>query len=129
MAKTLSVILGIVFVVLSLLAFIQNGFIGSSGFFMTGPAYNIMYLIFGIVLLIASGAGEAPSTLWLKIIGVIEILLFINGLFQPNALIGVIPSNGSDMWLNLVLGVILLIGGYSIKGSSMESESNSTQQM
>lgn len=129
MAKTLSVILGIVFVVLSLVAFIQNGFIGSTGFFMTGAAYNIVYLIFGVVLLIASGAGEAPSSLWLKIIGIIEVLLFIDGLFQPNALIGFISANGSDMWLNLVLGVILLIGGYSMKGTSMGTESNPTQQM
>ena len=117
MAKTLAIILGIVFVVLSLVAFVSNPFIGANNsLFATGAIYNIIYLIFGIVLLIAAGAGEASSALWLKIIGILELILFIDGLFQSSALFGFISANMADTWLNLVLGIILILCGYAGKG-------------
>ena len=118
MAKTLAIVLGIVFVVLSLLAFIANPLIGQAGYFFTDVTYDILYLLFGIILLIAAGAGEATSALWLKIIGVVEIVLFLDGLFQSSALFSFIGANYADAWLNLVLGVVLLIGGWMKKSES-----------
>lgn len=119
MAKTLAIIFGIVFVFLSLLAFVVNPLIGANNsLFTTDAIYNIIYLIFGIILLIAAGAGEGLSTLWLKIIGILELILFIDGLFQSGALFGFIGSNMADAWLNLVLGVILILGGYAGKGKA-----------
>ncbi|GEM_PF-6831353 len=117
MAKTLAIILGVVFVVLSLLAFIANPLIGTSGYFVTGVTLDIVYLLFGIILLIAAGAGDAPAALWLKVIGVLSLVLFIDGLFQSSALLGFITANYADAWLNLVLGVVSLGGAY-MKGGS-----------
>ncbi len=126
MAKTLAIILGIVFVVLSLVAFIPNQFIGANNsLFTTDVTYNIMYLIFGIALLIAAGAGEGASALWLKIIGVLELILFIDGLFQSSALFSFIGANMADTWLNLVLGIILVLGGYAKSKGNMGNSQTS----
>jgi hypothetical protein len=70
--------------------------------------------------LIAAGAGEAASSLWLKISGIIYLVLFIDGLFQPTLLLGFVTASPSDTWLHLVLGIALLIAGYAGK-PKMES--------
>ena len=118
MAKKLAMVFGIVFVLVGLLGFISNPIVGSMGFFLTDTIHNIVHLLVGVLLLIGAGMGARSSALWLKIFGVVYLVLFIDGLVQPS-LLGFIAANTADTYLHLVLGIVLLIAGMSSKGNGM----------
>lgn len=112
MAKKLAVIFGIIFVIVGILGYIPNPVIGAEGTFVTDNVHNIVHIVIGIILLIAASRGENASALSLKVFGVIYLILFVNGLISPEELLGFVASNQADTWLHLVLGVVLLIGGF-----------------
>jgi hypothetical protein len=119
MAKKLAVVFGIVFVLVGVLGFFQNPLVGDGKYFHTDTIHNVVHLVIGIVLLIASSMGSRTSALWLKIFGVVYIVLFINGLIsESGTLLGFVASNSHDTWLHLVLGVVLLLVGFTAKDDS-----------
>jgi hypothetical protein len=113
MAKKLAVIFGIIFVIIGLLGFLPgNGIFGhQDAFFLTDGIHDIIHILIGIVLLVASRS-QNISTMWLNIFGVFFLLLFLHGLFTPNQLLGFITQNAHDTWLHLALGIILLVAGF-----------------
>ncbi len=121
MTKKLAVVFGIVFVIVGLLGFIQNPIVGAGAFFHTDAMHNAFHLLVGIVLLIAGANGIKASALWLKIFGIVYLVLFLDGLVQPE-LLGFIEANNADAWLHLVLGVVLLVAGYSSRSDRLISQ-------
>lgn len=113
----MALVFGIIFVLAGLLGFVNNPLIGANGLFMTNGAYNIVMIILGVILLVASRGGQGKSASWLKIIGVLFIIIAVLGfLMHGPMLLGVLAINSMDNWLALVLGVILIIGG--MRGNS-----------
>jgi hypothetical protein len=117
MAKKFAVIFGIVFVIVGILGFIPNPIVGADGIFVTDAIHNIVHLLIGVVLLVAAKSASA-SAMWLKVFGVVYLVLFVDGLIQPNALLGFVTANTADTWLHLVLGVVLLLVGFMAGKSS-----------
>ncbi|MDB5245195.1 MAG: TonB-dependent siderophore receptor [Parcubacteria group bacterium] len=114
MAKKLAVLFGIVFVLVGVLGFIPNPLVGSAGLFQTDVLHNIVHLLIGVVLLIVAMSAPEKSSLWLKVFGVIYLLLAVLGfILIPGGgpLLGLVQMNTADHWLHVVLGVVLLIGG------------------
>jgi hypothetical protein len=123
MAKKLAVIFGIVFALVGILGFFPNSIVGyatstGSPIFLTDVIHNIVHLLIGIILLIAAGKGMRASSMALKVFGVVYIILFIDGLIETNKLLGFITQNSNDTWLHLVLGVVLLVVGFSSASSN-----------
>ncbi len=122
MAKKWAVLFGIVFVIVGLLGFIPNPIVGATGFFQTDMLHNIVHLLVGIVLLFAAKSDSA-SRLWLKIWGIVYLVLFLDGLVQihmnGDKLLGIVTANPADTWLHLVLGIVLVIVGYAGSKSPM----------
>jgi hypothetical protein len=119
MAKKLALVLGIVLVILGVLGYVSNPLIGASGLFETNGLHNLVNLVIGIILLIVAFAAPGKSGLWLKIFGIIYLILVVLGfLMVPSGgmLLGM-ATNVADHWLHLVLGVVLLVGGF-MGGSS-----------
>jgi hypothetical protein len=121
MAKKLAIIFGIIFVLIGLLGFISNPVVGEGQdvIFMTDMMHNLVHLLIGIILIIAGWMGDRPASLWLKIFGVVYLVLFIDGLIQTDNLFGFVMQNGNDTWLHLVFGVVLLVAGFMSRGSDM----------
>ncbi len=114
MAKKLAVLFGIVFVLVGVLGFIPNPIVGSTALFVTDTLHNIVHLLIGVVLLIVAMSAPEKSSLWLKIFGVIYLLLAVLGFIlvpSGGALLGLVMMNTADHWLHVVLGVVLLIAG------------------
>ncbi|CAN5738042.1 hypothetical protein BH11PAT2_BH11PAT2_00220 [soil metagenome] len=114
MAKKLAVLFGIVFVLVGVLGFIPNPLVGSAGLFQTDVLHNIVHVLIGVVLLIVAMSAPEKSSLWLKIFGVIYLLLAVLGfILNPGGgmLLGLVLMNTADHWLHVVLGVVLLIAG------------------
>ncbi|MDB5190288.1 MAG: TonB-dependent siderophore receptor [Parcubacteria group bacterium] len=114
MAKKLAVLFGIVFVLVGILGFIPNPLVGSAGLFQTDVLHNIVHLLIGVVLLIVAMSAPEKSSLWLKVFGVIYLLLAVLGFIlipSGGMLLGLVLMNTADHWLHVVLGVVLLIAG------------------
>ncbi|MDB5260442.1 MAG: hypothetical protein JWN37_673 [Candidatus Nomurabacteria bacterium] len=109
MLKTLSVILGVVFVLVGLLGFVGGlGIVGASGFFQTDHIHDAVHLIIGIVILFAATSSPNSLATWLRTFGVIYLILAVVGLISADGNIFGILANKADVWLHVVLGVILL---------------------
>lgn len=121
MAKTLAMVFGVIFILVGLLGFIDNPLVGAQGIFETDMLHNLVHLLFGLILLVVSMKMAGKSALWLKIIGVVYLLLAILGFMMGDGmLLGLVQANAADHWLHLVLGVVLVLAGFSGKGKVMQ---------
>ena len=117
MAKTLSMVFGIVFILVGLLGFVSNPIVGNMGFFMADTVHNIVHILLGVVLI----AGAKNGAMTMKIVAAIYLLVAILGfLMGPGKLLGLVMVNGADNWLHLVLAVVLF-GASMAGGCSSES--------
>ncbi|MCC2630257.1 MAG: hypothetical protein K0S38_66 [Candidatus Paceibacter sp.] len=115
MAKKWAVFFGIIFMVIGILGFIPtNGIFGKDAIFVTDLRHSIIQLCISIILIIAARSVFA-SVLWLKLWGIFYMVLFINGLFNAEKLLGFITANPNDIWLHFGLGVLLLAAGFMSK--------------
>lgn len=117
MKKTLANVFGVIVILAGLLGFVSNPLIGQDGFFYTNTALNIVYILFGIILLAVGlwAAEQAGSTM--LVIGIIYILLALIGIFTDNVL-GFLSVNTPDNWLHVILGIVLVWAGAA--GEEME---------
>jgi hypothetical protein len=121
MAKKLAVVFGVIFVLVGVLGFIPNPIVGATGLFMTNTLHDLVHLLIGVILLVVAMTAPAKSALWLKIFGVVYLLLVVLGfLLIPSGgmLLGLVTMNMADHFLHLVLGVVLLAAGMMANNSS-----------
>lgn len=115
MAKKSAKVFGIIFLVVGALGFIGNPIVGMGGMFHTNMMHNIVHLALGLILLLTAGT-EMKAKLWLKIVGVIYLLVALLGFMSigdnmTTNLLGLVEINGADNWLHLILGVVLFVLG------------------
>lgn len=117
MAKTLALIFGILYLLIGILGFVPavGGTFGSApsmlmGFASVNLIHNIVHVIIGLVGLSAAGDDER-AVMFCRWFGVILVVLGILGFVSPTGF-GLVPLGGNDIYLHLVSGVILLIGGF-----------------
>ncbi|MDB5194968.1 MAG: hypothetical protein JWO84_152 [Parcubacteria group bacterium] len=118
MAKTLAIVFGIVFVLVGLLGWVPNPLVGANAIFDTNHAHDLVHLVFGLILLAVGFMAPAASSLWLKILGVVYLLIAVLGfLLVPNGgnLLGLVMTNMADHLLHVVLGIVLLVAGFAGK--------------
>ncbi len=123
MAKTLAKVFGVVFLLVGALGFVSNPIVGMMGMFHTNMAHNLVHLLIGVVLLLMAKT-EEKAAMWLKIVGVVYLLVAVLGFMMTTAggtanLLGLVEVNGADNWLHLVLGVVLFFAGFSGKKNAM----------
>jgi hypothetical protein len=132
MAKTISTILGVVFILVGLIGFIVPGFLGTH----LSLAHNLVHIISGAVALYFGLAGTlAGARLFCLVFGAVYLLLGIVGflaggdkqhtiagithsgtdsrLFQ--ALPGTLELATMDHTVHILLGLVFLIGGLITK--------------
>jgi hypothetical protein len=110
-ARLAAIVLGIVFVLIGLLGFFNNPVLG---LFAVNPAHNIVHIVSGVVLL-AGAYSSLGSSMALKIIGIVYVIVAILGFFMVSAdgmLLGFITMNEADKWLHVVLAVVILAAGF-----------------
>ena len=110
-ARLAAIVLGIVFVLIGLLGFFNNPVLG---LFAVNPAHNVVHIVSGVVLL-AGAYSSLGSSVALKIIGIVYVVIAILGFFMVSAdgmLLGFITMNEADKWLHVVLAVVILAAGF-----------------
>jgi hypothetical protein len=132
MAKTLAYVFGVVFVLVGLLGFIPNPLVGMGAMFETDMMHNLVHLLFGVILLVVAWKAAEKSALWLKILGVVYLVLAVLGFLMASEggmLLGLVSTNAADHWLHIVLGIVLVGAGFYAKkgmGSSPMPGANPT---
>lgn len=129
MAKKLAILFGAVFVLVGVLGFIPNPIVGAAGLFQTDALHNIVHLLIGVILLIVAVSAPAKSALWLKIFGVVYLLLVVLGFLlipEGGMLLGLVTMNTADHFLHLVLGIVLLAAAWWANSSSSSMPMAST---
>lgn len=114
MAKTLAIVFGLVFVLVGILGFMGSGIAGPMGIFQTNMLHDLVHLLFGIILLAVAFMAPGSSAKWLKILGVVYLLLAVLGfLLIPSGgmLLGLVLMNSNDHWLHAILGIVLVLAG------------------
>ncbi|MEJ0054089.1 MAG: DUF4383 domain-containing protein [bacterium] len=115
MAKTLAIVFGIVFVLVGLLGFVSNPLVGMGAFFETNALHNVVHLLIGLILLAVAFWSPMQSSMWLKIMGVVYLVIAVLGFLLVSGtgeLFGLVTLNPADHWLHVVLGVVLLAAGF-----------------
>ncbi len=132
MAKTISTILGVVFILVGLVGFIMPGFLGTH----LSLAHNLVHIISGAVALYFGLAGTlAGARLFCLVFGAVYLLLGVVGFVaggpqqhtitgithagQDSRLLAVIPGTlefaTMDHTIHVLLGLVFLIGGLITK--------------
>ena len=115
MAKKLALVFGIVFILVGILGIVGSPIVGATGIFETNSLHDIVHLLVGIVLLAVAVMAPASSAMWLKIFGVVYLVIAVLGfLLVPSGgeLLGLVHTNMSDHVLHVVLAVVLFLAGH-----------------
>lgn len=122
LAKSVTVLFGVVFVLVGVLGFVPAvnvaGPSGTNytlllGIFAINPVHNIIHLASGIAALLAGLYGSgAYSRLYLGVFGVVYALVTVLGiagiLFINGSLLGLVAINGADNILHALITVAVL---------------------
>ncbi|MEI6478876.1 MAG: DUF4383 domain-containing protein, partial [bacterium] len=111
-------VFGIVFVLLGLLGFVSNPIVGNVAIFSANVWHNMIHLLTGIILLAFAFLKPQSSLSAIKTFGVIYLVLTVFGFIlvpTGGSLFGLILLNSADHFLNLLIGVILIIFAYAVE--------------
>jgi threonine/homoserine/homoserine lactone efflux protein len=115
MAKTVTVIFGVILVLLGILGFTSNSLIGANAYFVSDMTHNLMHIVLGGILLAVAFWAAENSMFWLKIIGAVIFLLGLIGVLTvPSAggsLLGIASTNGASDWFHFIFGVVIFAAG------------------
>jgi hypothetical protein len=116
MVKTLGLVMGSLFLIGGVLAFVP-GVIRDNmyfGLFMVNTPHNILHIASGTVFLIASMLGPGPARLWFRIFGATYAALAAIGFVVGTGLIfGFIMSSRFDSWGHAGLALLMLLIGFA----------------
>jgi hypothetical protein len=123
--KTLSIIIGLVFIIVGFLGFTSNPIIGAEehSVFHTDGVHNAVHLISGALFLLFAFAIPARLSAFMKIFGTVYFLLGVLGLImfgttEEGKLLGFLHVNGADNFLHMGLGIIIFLAGRAKPGTA-----------
>ena len=113
MTKTYAKLFGWILIIVGILGFITNPIIGMTGYFHANAAHNVVHLLLGVIFLFAAKT-EEKAALWLKILGVVTIIVAILGFMSgTNTILGFIETNAAANWLHAILGIVFFLCGFA----------------
>jgi Domain of unknown function (DUF4383) len=116
--KTAALLIGFIFLAVGLLGFVPNPIVGDSheAVFHADSVHNMVHIISGVLFILIAVASPARAGLFLKVFGIVYLLLGILGLATigdsgTTRLLGFLPVNGADNYLHIGLGVVIFFAG------------------
>lgn len=120
--KIISYIIGIIVTLAGILGFLGESILGVID---TNTIQNVIYIVLGLLLLMAVKKG---TTMLPKIIGIIFAVLGILGLvLSGDTVIGLVESTGAGNWFHLIIGIIILVIAFTGKEGSQGPSSMSSE--
>ena len=123
-AKTAALFIGVVFIAVGLLGFIDNPIIGDANnvIFHADTTHNMVHIISGVLFVLVAMAAPAAASAFMLVFGLVYLLLGILGLTAIGSdgmtkLLGFLHVNGNDNYLHLVLGIVITLAGFMTRGA------------
>jgi hypothetical protein len=121
MIKRIALVFGIVFLLVGVAGYLTPGGMDMSvdpaamllGLFPVNMLHNAVHVAFGLWGVLASRS-FAGARNYARIGGVIYLVLAVLGFVAPTGF-GFVPLGGHDIWLHAVLGIGLLVAGFTVK--------------
>ena len=117
-ARTAALAIGIIFIVVGLLGFIDNPIIGSSdnAMFHADTVHNLVHIVSGLLFVLIASAAPAYASTVMVIFGIVYLLIGILGLTSVGAdgmakVLGFLHVNAADNYLHIALGIIIALAG------------------
>ncbi len=119
-AKTAALVIGLIFIAVGLLGFVDNPIIGESenAIFHADRTHNLVHIISGVLFVLIALAAPGFASTFLILFGLVYLALGIIGMVTIGSegltkLLGFLHVNGADNYLHIALGVVILIAGFA----------------
>lgn len=112
LVKSVTWILGIVFIAIGVLGFVNNPVLG---LFEVDTVHNIVHLLSGLLALGAAATGESYARLYLIIFGLVYGVVTVIGFTMGGDILGLFVVNTADNYLHAALALVMLAVGFGGK--------------
>jgi hypothetical protein len=121
-AKTAALLIGIIFIAVGLLGFIDNPIVGTSenAIFHADTVHNMVHIISGVLFVLVAMAAPGATGGFLILFGIVYLAIGVIGLVSfggegMGKVLGFLHVNGADNYLHIALGVVILLAGLATK--------------
>jgi hypothetical protein len=119
MAKTVVTILGVVFIAIGLLGFVNNPILGIFG---VNTLHNLVHIVSGVLALWAVNRGMDATVLFSKVFGIVYGVVAVLGFVLPAFMMSLLAVDMTDNILHVVLAVIFLYIGFGSNQATAMNE-------
>jgi hypothetical protein len=119
-ARTAAMLIGVIFIAVGLLGFIDNPIIydSDSAIFYADKFHNMVHIGSGILFILIALAARGTAGGFCILFGVFYLAIGVIGLMNTGTkgmgkVLGILHVNGADNVLHVVLGLVILIMGIS----------------
>ncbi|HYF30565.1 MAG TPA: DUF4383 domain-containing protein [Chitinophagaceae bacterium] len=117
-SKTAALLIGVVFIAVGLLGFIDNPIVGTSAnaIFHADTVHNYVHIVSGALFVLIALMSPRSAAGFMKLFGVVYLLIGILGFFAIGAdgmgkVLGFLHVNGADNFLHIGLGILIFLAG------------------
>ena len=122
-AKTAALAIGIIFIVVGLLGFIDNPIVGSSenAIFHADTVHNMVHIISGVLFVLVAMSAPASASTFMVIFGIVYLAIGILGMTSVGEegmakVLGFLHVNAADNYLHIALGIAIALAGIITRG-------------
>ena len=123
-AKTAALAIGLIFIAVGLLGFIDNPIIYDSetAIFHADRTHNLVHIVSGVLFVLIALASPASAKTFLILFGIVYLAIGVGGLMSfgtegMGKVLGFLHVNGNDNLLHVGLGVVIFLAGIVSKRS------------
>ena len=117
-AKTAALVIGIIFIAVGILGFINNPIVYDSetAIFHADTVHNAVHLVSGVLFVLVAFASPGTTKGFMIVFGIVYLLIGVLGLTSfgtsgMGKVFGFLHVNGNDNILHVALGVVILLAG------------------
>ncbi len=122
-AKTAALAIGLIFIVVGLLGFIDNPIVGSSesAIFHSDTVHNMVHIISGVLFVLVAMSAPASASTFMVIFGIVYLAIGILGITSVGEegmakVLGFLHVNAADNYLHIALGIVIALAGIITRG-------------
>lgn len=117
-AKSAALLIGIVFIAVGLLGFVNNPIVGDSqdAIFHADTVHNMVHIISGALFVLIAISAPAFAGTFLIVFGLVYLVIGLVGLANIGSegmgeVFGFLHVNGADNYLHIALGIVIALLG------------------
>jgi Domain of unknown function (DUF4383) len=112
MARTFTMILGVVLLLIGVAGFITGGHDHDLLVFGINTTHNVVHALSGVVALLAANAGERPARIFCLVFGAVYGLVALAGFLNVEKVVRLLNLNRADDFLHVSIAAACLITGF-----------------